>query len=128
MTLKTCEVYDPNTNTWSDFASMHTARGGFGVAIIDDRIYAIGTRTYFDSFRFPPDYYYDSHFSFFSMFAAGGRNSADGFISSVERYDAANDKWVFVTPLPMPCSHFGLVVIKRTSTVINTAASPCAND
>ena len=38
----TNQVYDPKTDTWSEGASMPTARQGLGLVIVDDLIYAIG--------------------------------------------------------------------------------------
>jgi len=36
------QVYDPQTDTWSNGASMPTARQGLGVAVVNDVIYTIG--------------------------------------------------------------------------------------
>ena len=36
------EVYDPSTDTWTRKADMPTARGFFGTAVVDGKIYAIG--------------------------------------------------------------------------------------
>ena len=38
-------VYDPLNDSWSDGKSMLTPRLGFGVAVVDDVLYAIGGRT-----------------------------------------------------------------------------------
>jgi N-acetylneuraminic acid mutarotase len=38
------DVYDPATNSWSQLASMPTARDHFQAAVVDARIYAIGGR------------------------------------------------------------------------------------
>ena len=35
-------IYDPEEDVWSTGASMPTARGGLGVAVVDDILYAIG--------------------------------------------------------------------------------------
>ena len=39
--------YDPKTGNWSTFDLMPTKRVGFGVAVVDDQIYAIGGYTLF---------------------------------------------------------------------------------
>ena len=36
------EVYDPTTDTWAKRAKMPTQRDGFGVGVVNNRIYAIG--------------------------------------------------------------------------------------
>ncbi|MCW4010295.1 MAG: hypothetical protein NWF05_06710 [Candidatus Bathyarchaeota archaeon] len=36
------QVYDPKTDTWTVGASMPTARTGLAIAVLDDRLYAIG--------------------------------------------------------------------------------------
>jgi N-acetylneuraminic acid mutarotase len=36
------QIYDPETDTWTTGANMPTNRYGLGVAVVDDRLYAIG--------------------------------------------------------------------------------------
>src|SRR5439155_526290 len=40
--LATVEAYDPASNTWTTKASMPTARGGLGVAVVNGVLYAVG--------------------------------------------------------------------------------------
>ena len=40
--LNTGECYDPGTNTWTAIAPMQHARVGFGLVVIDNKIYALG--------------------------------------------------------------------------------------
>jgi N-acetylneuraminic acid mutarotase len=40
------QVYDPETDTWTTGANMPTNRYGLGVAVVDDRLYAIGGSGY----------------------------------------------------------------------------------
>jgi Kelch motif len=40
--FSSCDLYDPLSNRWSGCASMHLGRSGFGIAVVDRRIFAIG--------------------------------------------------------------------------------------
>ena len=40
--IRAVEAYDPATNSWSILPTMFTARHGVNVAIIGDKLYAIG--------------------------------------------------------------------------------------
>ncbi|MGD6807411.1 MAG: Kelch repeat-containing protein [Candidatus Bathyarchaeia archaeon] len=46
----TNQIYDPQTDSWTTGASLPTTRFGFGLALLNDRLYAIGgnTQTYRD--------------------------------------------------------------------------------
>jgi hypothetical protein len=39
--------YNPETNTWSHIPDMHNERTFFGMAVIDDMIFATGGNNYF---------------------------------------------------------------------------------
>jgi hypothetical protein len=49
------QIYDPETDTWTTGAPMLTARYGLGVAVIDDKIYAIGGKKGGETY--PTEYY-----------------------------------------------------------------------
>jgi hypothetical protein len=40
--LATCEVYDPNTNSWDTCSPMSQPRSGIGAAVIDEKLHVIG--------------------------------------------------------------------------------------
>ena len=40
--LASGEVYDPSTNVWTAIASMSTERADFGLAALDNKLYAVG--------------------------------------------------------------------------------------
>ena len=40
--LKTVDKYIPETNTWEMLAPMREARGRFGIAVVNNKVYAIG--------------------------------------------------------------------------------------
>lgn len=68
--LKSCEVYDPKTDSWSFIASLKEFRYHFTLTSCNGKLYAIG-----------------------------GRNGID-FPASVEEYWPKRNKWTFVTALP----------------------------
>jgi N-acetylneuraminic acid mutarotase len=67
-------------NSWVSKASMHEARSGLGVAVVNGKIYAIG----------------------------GASDS--GFLAVNEEYDPATDTWTFKASMPTPRSYFGIAV------------------
>jgi N-acetylneuraminic acid mutarotase len=69
-------AYDRTTDLWTVLAPMLTARAGFGIAVQDNTIYAIGGRT-----------------------GTGGPNTG-GVLATVEAYDIDTDTWTPVAPLP----------------------------
>jgi kelch-like protein 2/3 len=40
--VRTVDVYDPATDTWSSIASMEARRSTLGVAVLNEYIYAVG--------------------------------------------------------------------------------------
>jgi N-acetylneuraminic acid mutarotase len=44
--LNEVEVYDPGTDTWYDVPGMSAPRGFLGAAVVSNKIYAVGGRTY----------------------------------------------------------------------------------
>jgi DNA-binding CsgD family transcriptional regulator/N-acetylneuraminic acid mutarotase len=70
-------MFDPTANAWSERASKPTPVSNFGVAVLDDEIYAVGGCT------------------------------ASGEVTNVvEVYDPARDTWSLAKPMPAPrCAH-----------------------
>ena len=63
------EVYDPGTDMWAKRAKMPTRRDGFGVAVVNNRIYAIGGRGW-------------------PQFGPGGP-----FLTTIEAYNPKLNRW-----------------------------------
>ena len=84
-------------NSWVSKAPMHEARGCLGVAIVNDKIYAIGG----------------------SSGAMGGLigefllTGAGPILNTTEEYDPAMDTWTFKAPMPTPREHFGIAVYEN---------------
>ena len=72
--ISSLERYDASTNEWEEeaVAPMATARKSHGVAVLHDKLYAVG-----------------------------GFNGDDGNLSSVERYDPAVGAWEAVAPMAL---------------------------
>jgi len=69
--------------SWTTKAEMPTARSGLGVAVVKEKIYAIG-----------------------------GTNQG-GFSATTEEYDPATNTWTFKTPMPTARSAFGIAVYQN---------------
>ena len=82
--LADLDRYDPATDMWTSLADMPTPRGGLGVAVAGNALYAIGGRT-------------------------GGSPCAGGALATVERYDIATNTWSTVAPLPSARSDLAAV-------------------
>ena len=65
---------------WSKMSSMPTARAGLGVAVVNEKIFAIG-----------------------------GRNQSSTLASN-EMYDPFTNNWTVLAPMPTPMSYFGIGV------------------
>jgi hypothetical protein len=70
-------------DTWVEKASMPTARGGLGVAVVDGKIYVIG-----------------------------GSSESHGFLGTNEMYDPTTDKWVSKAPMPTPRAYFAIAAFQ----------------
>ncbi|XP_045601854.1 kelch-like protein 20 isoform X2 [Procambarus clarkii] len=78
--LRSCEKFDPGSDTWVPIAPLGQARSYLGVAVVQDQIYAIGG--------------YD-----------GSR-----WLCSVEKYDPLSDQWTSVSSMISARSSFGVTV------------------
>ena len=71
-------------SSWTSMTPMPTARGGFGIAVVNGRIYAIG-----------------------------GINGNNLPISITEEYNPQTDQWTSKTPMPTPRSGFAIAVFQN---------------
>lgn len=79
--VPTVYQYNPATEEWRQLAPMPTARGALGVAVYQNRLYAIGG--------------YD-----------GKRNS-----DAVEIFDPETNTWISAAPMPTPRDHLAVVTV-----------------
>lgn len=79
------EVSSASENSWTTLAPMPTARMQFGVAVVNDKIFAIG-----------------------------GRNDwINRYLGTNEMYDPVSNNWIERTPMPTPRVDFGIAVYKH---------------
>jgi N-acetylneuraminic acid mutarotase len=76
-------------SSWTTMTPMLTARGGFGVAVVDGKIYAIG-----------------------------GLNGNDLPVSINEEYNPQTNEWTSKTPMPTPRSGFAITVYQNKIYII----------
>lgn len=82
------------TGSWATKAPMRLARGGLGVAVVDEKIYAIGGST---------------------ARGGGGTQSGPlpktgGTVGTNEEYDPATDTWTYKASMPTPRAYFAIAV------------------
>ncbi len=78
------EIYDPETNRWSEGAAMPTSRGGVAGAVLDRRLF---------------------------VFGGEGAPNETGVFDHVEAYDAAADRWDVFDPMPDPRHGMGAAAV-----------------
>ena len=83
---------DVADNTWTTKAPMHQARGYFGVATVNERIYAVGGSTQQGS---SPD------------------DLKGGVVGTNEEYSPATNTWTFKTSMPTPRYFFATAVYQN---------------
>jgi len=81
---------DVAEDTWTAKAPMHQARGGLGVAAVNEKIYAIG-----------------------GMTASGFWPVGGGLIGTNEEYDPVADKWTYKASMPTPRAFFAVGVYQN---------------
>jgi N-acetylneuraminic acid mutarotase len=86
--LPPTKAADPQS-FWTTMSPMLTARGGFGVAVVDGKIYAIG-----------------------------GLTGNDLPVSITEEYNPQTNQWTSKTPMPTPRSGFAITVYQNKIYVI----------
>jgi hypothetical protein len=92
VTVNSASSEETKENAWTTKAPMQQARGGLGVAVVNDKIYAIGGSN--ASALYPP-------------------TLKGGFVGTNEEYDPAIDTWTFKTPMPTPRSDFAIIVYQN---------------
>lgn len=90
MPLKHCERYSPDGGTWEIISRMRSPRWSLGVAVLHDRLYAIG-----------------------------GSHNVEQFANTVEVYESKTDSWErSIAPLNYGRRCLGVAVVKDTIYVV----------
>ena len=79
--LSPIQAQQKTDSTWSSLSPMPTPRGGFGVAVVGGKIYAVG-----------------------------GLNNNNDTLNAVEEYSPQRNEWVTKTSMPTPRSGFAIAV------------------
>jgi hypothetical protein len=81
LVLDSCEAYNPSTMRWTQVGSMLTARCDHGLAVVNDRLVALGGE------------------------------ARRGITAKVESYDEESDVWRPLCPMPTPRWNFGCCAV-----------------
>jgi N-acetylneuraminic acid mutarotase len=121
--------YRPTDRRWQEVAPMPTRRAALGVAVVGDRLFAIGgaqgtdDRTANEAYDFRTGRWSSrrpmptarDHLGVAAMnglvYAAGGRTVKGGNRRELERYDPTRDRWQRLAPLPAGVSGVQLVPV-----------------
>ena len=82
MTQSLMERFDPATNAWEPLPPMSEARFRLGVSVASGKIYALG-----------------------------GLDDDDDFLSSVERFDPVSNAWEALPPMSTERADFAVVAV-----------------
>ena len=132
------EVYNPVTDTWVKRANMPTRRDGFGVGVVQNRIYAIGGRGWPQFWNGGPfltsiEVYNpktnrwkkkngmpDVRVSFSTVvlgnvvYLIGGymwQNGVLEYLAAVDTYNAETEEWRDIPPMPIPLRPLGSAIV-----------------
>jgi hypothetical protein len=83
VTLPKVETVRAAEDSWTTLECMPTARCGLGVAVVDDKIYAIG-----------------------------GTYGIQGSYDNNEEYDSVTDTWTTKKPMPTPRGDFAIAIFQ----------------
>ena len=83
--LNVLKVEAQEENTWTSLAPMQVPRGALGVAVANDKIYAIG----------------------------GTAGATHSIAKTNEEYNPTTITWTYKTPMPTPRSHFAITTLEN---------------
>lgn len=90
ITIPVSALTEITENSWMSKTPMNEARWGLGVAVVNDRIYAIGGST-----------------------QKGAPPYSGGIVGTNEEYDPATDTWSFKARMPTPRYRFNMIVYQN---------------
>jgi N-acetylneuraminic acid mutarotase len=122
------EAYDPSTNIWAEKASMPAPMDSFGVAVYQNRIFAIGgdknfvydpaTDTWTTKTPMPtPRTNVQANVVTGKIYLIGGGGQQNGNLNEV--YDPATDSWNTKTPIPTAVYGYASAVVDNKIYVIS---------
>ncbi|RUS86948.1 hypothetical protein EGW08_005273 [Elysia chlorotica] len=123
------DIYDPRENQWRTCCHMNQARSRVGVAVLDNRIYAIGGSSGGELHNSAERYHQDTdHWEYVSsmrearhspgvavlnrlIYVVGGFDGRRR-LESVECYHPEKNQWELISPLQRPRSAAGVAVMR----------------
>lgn len=81
-------AYAPSNDSWESKAPMQQARYGLGVAVINNKIFAIGGQT-------------------------GNPDAGYSLLNINEEYDPKTNQWIFKASMPTPRTHFAIAAFQN---------------
>lgn len=126
-TMSSVEVYTPRTNTWRSSVSLPQAEESAAATVTHNRVVVAGgtdgNASYYNDL-----FVFDGHrwsngspmrtpradFGLVvntqgQLYAFGGYNPADNYLTKAETYNPATDTWATIAALPRPMASFGAV-------------------
>ena len=91
-------------NSWVEKAPMQSARSGLGVAVVKDKIYAIGGTTY--------EYWMRPSFPS-GILPVETTGNGGGVVGTNEEYNPTTNTWVSKAPMPTPREEFAVAVYQK---------------
>jgi len=132
---ETVQVYDPETLTWTQKASVPRQVGG-DIAVYQNKIYIIG-ESYNEVYDIATDTWasktamptwrrgMQANVAGGKIYLIGGEGSEPKTITYVnEAYDPATDSWATKKPIPTPIYHYASAVVDNKIYVIGGSAEP----
>jgi len=139
------ESYDVIGNTWTAVAPMTTSRYGFAVAVVDEKLYAIGASGYSVEYLRSAEVYdlktnewvnlpsmVQARFGSAGValdgliYVTGGINMDVGLVNTIEIYDTKKTAWTNLTS-PMQMSRYLHAVVLENSNIATFSTTVCTS-
>ena len=126
MSLRSCERYDPISNSWEVIDSLKMPRWSLGIAILDDKLYAIGGNHNIEQYADSVEVYDLEQNKWFQNIARlknGRRNPGVAVVNgtiyavggrvanSIEYYNKTSNEWNVIGSVQTSCN-FGCVALR----------------
>ena len=108
--MRTVDFYDPNLNRWFPAPAMKTVRSAFGVAVLNNFVFAVRVTC--------DDIETGTSLTLIYFVQVGGNDGSTGF-GTVERYDPSTEEWRPVAPMSTQRNGVGVGVLNGLLYAVN---------